>query len=141
MTGTTSSVLVAESHHGLAEGLRGLLETIFDCVVMVADERSLAESAGRIAPALVIVDLALGHGDIGGLIRRLRAGCPGQLVLVLGTYEEPSVAESTIRSGADAFLAKWNIASDLLPMVDALLRGERPGAPVPHAAAPAGKVD
>jgi DNA-binding NarL/FixJ family response regulator len=140
MIGTTSCVLVAEGHHGLAEGLRGLLETIFDCVVNVADERSLTESAGRIAPALVIVDLALGHGDIGGLIRRLRAGCPGQLVLVLSVHDEPNVARSTLLAGADGFLVKWKIASDLLPMVDALLRGERPDAPVPGADVPAGKV-
>jgi DNA-binding NarL/FixJ family response regulator len=141
MTGTASSVLVAESHHGLAEGLRGLLETVFDCVVIVADERSLTESAGRIVPALVIVDLPLGRGDIGGLIGRLRARCPGLPVLVLSTHEESSVAESTVRFGADGFLVKRNIASGLLPMVDALLRGEHPGAQVPGAAAPAGKVE
>jgi DNA-binding NarL/FixJ family response regulator len=141
MTGTTSYVLVAESHHGLAEGLRGLLETVFDCVVIVADERSLTESAGRIVPALVIVDLPLGRGDIGGLIGRLRTRCPGLPVLVLSAHEEPSVAESTIRFGADGFLVKRNIASGLLPMVDALLRGERPGAHVPATGVPAGKVD
>jgi DNA-binding NarL/FixJ family response regulator len=141
MTVTTSSVLVAESHHGVAEGLRGLLETVFDCVVIVADERSLTESAERLAPALVIVDLPLGRGDIGGLIKRLRGRCPGLLVLVLGTYEEPSVAEATIRSGADGFVAKRNIATGLLPMVDALLRGERPGAHVSGAAVVTGEVD
>lgn len=141
MTGTASSVLVAESHHGLAEGLRGLLETVFDCVVIVADERSLTESAGRIVPALVIVDLPLGRGDIGGLIGRLRARCPGLPVLILSTHEEPSVAESTVRFGADGFLVKRNIALGLLPMVDALLRGEHPGAQVPGAPAQAERVE
>ena len=140
MTGTTSYVLVAERHHGLAEGLRGLLETVFDCVVTVADERSLTESAGRLAPALVVVDLALGHGDIGGLIGRLRARCPGLLVLVVSTHEEPSVAESTIRFGADGFLVKRDIAAGLLPMVDELLRGERPNAKDLGAPAPTGKA-
>ena len=141
MTPTTSSVLVAESHHGVAEGLRGLLETAFDCVVIVADERSLTESAERLVPALVVVDLPLGRGDIGGLIKRLRGRCPGVPVLVVSTHEEPSVAESTIRLGANGFLIKRNIGSDLLPMVDALLRGERPGAHVSGAAVVTGKVD
>ena len=30
-------VLLADRHHGLTEGVRGLLETSFDAVVMVAD--------------------------------------------------------------------------------------------------------
>jgi hypothetical protein len=51
------------------------------------------------------------------------------------------VAESTIRLGANGFLIKRNIGSDLLPMVDALLRGERPGAHVSGAAVVTGKVD
>ena len=141
MTGTAASVLVAEGHPGLAEGMRGLLETVFDCVVIVADARSLTESAGRIVPALVIVDLALGRGDISGLLQRLRDRCPGSRVLVLGAYEEPSVASLMIRLGADGFLVTRDIASGLLPMVDALLRGEHPGAHVPDAGIPVGKAD
>jgi len=34
-------VLLADRHHGLSEGVRGLFETAFDAVVMVADETSL----------------------------------------------------------------------------------------------------
>ena len=37
-------VLLADRHHGLTERIRGLLETMFDAVVMVADEPSLQES-------------------------------------------------------------------------------------------------
>ena len=34
-----SCVLLADRHHGLSEGVRGLLETAFDYVYMVGDER------------------------------------------------------------------------------------------------------
>jgi len=52
-------VLLAVRHHGLIEGIHGLLATTFATVVMVADENSLVESAERMRPALVVADLSL----------------------------------------------------------------------------------
>ena len=39
--------LLADRHLSLAEGVRGLLETEFEAVVVVGDEVSLFESVGR----------------------------------------------------------------------------------------------
>ena len=53
-----SCVLLADRHHGLTEGVRGLLETAFGTVVMVADEASLLEGANRLWPdAAIVTDL------------------------------------------------------------------------------------
>ena len=52
-------VLLADRHHGLSEGIRGLLETTFSSVFMVADETSLIEGAGLLRPAVVVIDLLL----------------------------------------------------------------------------------
>jgi len=54
-----SCVLLADRHHGLTEGVRGLLATAFGSVVMVADEGSLIEGAGRLQPEVAVVDLSL----------------------------------------------------------------------------------
>ena len=51
-----SWVLVADRHHGLSEGVRGLLETAFGTVVMVADEVSLFEAASRLRLNALVVD-------------------------------------------------------------------------------------
>jgi len=122
---STSSVLLAAPHHGLAEGIRSLLGTAFDAVVMVADERSLCESAHRLEPRLAVVDLALAHGDIGGLIHRIRLGCPGLKVILLGAHDEPAVVQAAMKAGAEGLVAKREIATDLLPAVEGVLRGER----------------
>ena len=45
-----SCVLLADRHHGLTEGVRGLLETAFGTVVMVADEASLLDGAAGSSP-------------------------------------------------------------------------------------------
>jgi DNA-binding NarL/FixJ family response regulator len=120
-----SSVLLATSHHGLAEGIRSLLGTAFDAVVMVADERSLCESAQRLEPRLAVVDLGLAHGDICGLISRIRLSCPGLKVILLSAHDEPAVVQAAMKAGAEGLVAKREIAADLLPAVEDVLRGER----------------
>ncbi len=118
-------VLLADRHHGLSEGIRGLLESSFNSVFLVADETSLIEGAGLLRPAVVVVDLSLGAGDVVGLLRELRARAPGAKVLLLSVHDEPSVLRSAVAAGADGVVLKRAIATDLLPAVDAILAGQR----------------
>lgn len=118
-------VLLADRHHGLSEGIRSLLETSFNSVFLVADETSLIEGVGLLRPAVVVVDLSLGAGDVLGLIRELRARAPGAKVLLLSVYDEPSVIRTAAAAGADGIILKRAIATDLLPAVDAILAGRR----------------
>ncbi|MGH9336450.1 MAG: response regulator, partial [Vicinamibacteria bacterium] len=111
--------------HGLSEGIRSLLGTEFDAVVMVADERSLCESAQRLKPRLAVIDLALARGDIAGLLRRVRLGCHGLKVILLSAHDEPAIAQAASEAGADGLVCMNAIATDLMAAVDDLLRGER----------------
>jgi two-component system secretion response regulator SsrB len=136
-TCTPNCVLLANRHSGLSEGVRGLLNTVFSRVFMVADQDSLMEGAQRLAPALVVVDVSLAQGDIADLLRSIRDRAPGARVLVLSVHDEPTVVEAALAAGADGFVLKRAIANDLLPAVDALLASRRyisPGAihdPIP----------
>jgi two-component system secretion response regulator SsrB len=115
--GPLSCVLLADRHHGLTEGVRGLLETAFGTVVMVADKTSLLESAGRLQPDVAVVDLSLARE--GGLdwLRSLRERCPDLKVVVLSVHDEEAVRRAAMQAGAHAFVLKRAIATDLLPAV------------------------
>ena len=118
-------VLLADRHHGLSEAMRGLLDTEFGTVVMVADEASLLEGAGRLRPDVAVVDLSLA-GDRGlGWLRALRQHCPDTRVIVLSVHDEQTVRRAVMEAGADAFVLKRAIATDLLAAID-FVRG--PGA-------------
>jgi two-component system secretion response regulator SsrB len=119
-----SCVLLADRHHGLTEGVRGLLETAFGTVVMVADEASLLEGASRLRPDVAVVDLSLA-GDHGlGWLRTMRQRCPDLKVIVLSVHDEETVRLAALEAGADAFVLKRAIATDLLKAV-ALVREGR----------------
>ena len=123
-----SCVLVADRHHGLTEGVRGLLETTFDTVVMVADEASMLAGAERLRPDMAVVDLSLARDSGLGWLRAVRACCPDLKVIVLSVHDEDTVRRAAMEAGADAFVLKRAIATDLLATVDALRRGRSQGA-------------
>lgn len=118
-------VLLADRHHRLTEGVRGLLETAFSTVFMVADQPSLMEGAGRLSPALVVVDVSLAEGDLRVLLGSVRARAPDAKLVVLSVHDEPTVADAAFEAGADGLVWKRAIATDLLPAVDTVLAGKR----------------
>lgn len=116
-------VLLADRHHGLSEGIRGLLEAAFDSVFMVGDEASLLEGAQRLRPDVVILDLLFAAGDVYSLLDRVRKRSPASRLLVLTVCDEASVAESALRAGAQAVVLKRAIATDLLAAIEGLSSG------------------
>ena len=113
-----SCVLLADRHHGLTEGVRGLLRSTFGTVVMVADEASLLEGADRIRPDVAIVDISLAQDSGLGWLRALRQRCPEVKVIVLSVHDEQCVRRAAMDAGADSFVLKRAIATDLLDAVE-----------------------
>jgi DNA-binding NarL/FixJ family response regulator len=118
-------VLVADPNHRLSEGIRNLLASSFEAVVMVADEVSLFETAGRLQSDLIVVDLALSRGNALELVRRLRGRFPTMKMIIVSSYGQSSVSRSVLEAGADGFVVKRAVATDLLAATDAVLAGQR----------------
>lgn len=124
-----SCVLLADRHSGLSEGVRGLLETAFGSVVMVADETSLLEAASRLQPDVAIVDLSLAEHSGLGWLRAVRERCPELKVIVISVHDEQTVRQAALAAGADAFVLKRAIVTDLLATVTSV-RASSAGASV-----------
>jgi DNA-binding NarL/FixJ family response regulator len=124
-----SCVLLADRHHGLTEGMRGLLETAFETVVMVADETSLLDGAERLQPEVAVVDLSLAPERNLEWIRAIRQRCPNLRVIVISIHDAESVRLAALEAGADAFVLKRTIVTDLLPAVDLVRQTRNAGNP------------
>lgn len=134
--GSKRCVLLADSHHSLIEGVRGLLETAFGTVFIVGDEASLIDGVGRLKPSVTVVDLALSRANWLQLLRTLRQSSPASKLIVLSIYDELSVARAAMGAGAHGFVLKRAIATDMLDAIDTVLRGESYISPSVHGSAP-----
>lgn len=125
MDAPATCVLLADRHHGLSEGVRGLLETSFDTVFMVGDESSLLDGAQRLAPPVVIIDLTFAAGDLHGLLGRVLARSPQSKLVVLTVYDTPNIADIALHAGAHGVVLKRCIATDLLAAIDEVRAGRK----------------
>ena len=118
------SVILADRHQNMLEGLRGLLEVMFETVVMVADKASLIDTAEKICPDLAVVDLSLPvFGEI-NIARQLKDKCPDLKIIILSIHDEKTVVSEIMDSGISGFVLKRSAASDLILAVDEVLRGK-----------------
>ena len=132
-------VLLADSHLGVLGGARGLLNSLFETVLMVADERSLMETIVTFKPDLVIVDLSLpGEREV-NIARHLMQRHPDLRLIVLSVHDESTVVTQIRLTGAAGFVLKRTVATDLVPAVQEVLRGgEYVSAAVAHSRDKAG---
>lgn len=116
-------VLVADRHQNMLEGIGRMLETVFDVVVMVADENSLLDSIETIQPDLVIVDLSLPITEQINVARSVKRLNPDVKLIILSVHDEPAVVDDCLSAGAAGFVLKRSAINDLIPGVRKVLKG------------------
>lgn len=123
-----NSAILADRSFTVADGVRGLLETMFRSVVLVADVDSLLDSVGRLKPDLAVIDISLtGDGSLDWM-RFLHERCPETRMIALSVHDEAGAREAVLKSGCDDVVLKRNIGSDLLDTVERVMNGSEPEA-------------
>lgn len=116
-------LLLADSHMNMLGGVRGLLEPYFETILMVTDEKSLLEAAEKVCPVLIVVDLSMPVSREINVARRLGKSFPGMKFIILSIHDEPVAVEECLEAGAAGFVLKRTAQSDLIPAVEAVMRG------------------
>jgi len=119
------SVLIADDHGIVREGLRRLLEAEPDISVCAeaSDGQEALERAEKHRPELVILDITMPR--LGGLetLQRLRAEHPEMKVILLSMHGDPTFIESAVALGVDGYILKDGRASEVLAAVRAVMKG------------------
>jgi DNA-binding NarL/FixJ family response regulator len=119
-----SCLIIADSHTEVLFGIRNLLESLFDAILMVADERSLLAATEKSNPDLILVDLSMRVTSEANIARRIKKSFPETKFIVLSVHDELAAAEECVEAGAHGFVLKRSAVDDLVPAVKAILRGE-----------------
>ena len=116
-------VLLADNHQNMLEGVRNLLESMFETVFMVADEASLIEAAEKLKPDLIVADLSLPVTKEINIVRRLNTAFPDIKLIILSIHDERAAVSECIEAGACGVVLKRMAVDDLVPAVEAVLKG------------------
>ncbi|MCG3209036.1 MAG: Oxygen regulatory protein NreC [Anaerolineae bacterium] len=120
-------ILLVDDHKVLRDGLRALLESEDDLVVVAeADTGGQAiQLAQTVTPDIIVMDLGL--PDISGLeaIRAIRKVNQLSRIVVLSMYTRREFVVPAIEAGCDGYVPKSSTHTSLLQAIRVVLRGER----------------
>ena len=108
------TVLIADDHTILAEGLARLLKDHFDVVGTVADGDALLDMADRLRPDVIITDLEMPSVSGIDAVSRLRTLGVMSKVIILTMHGESGIAARALRAGASGFLLKDSAGEELV---------------------------
>jgi DNA-binding NarL/FixJ family response regulator len=112
-------VLLADDHTVVRQGLRVLLEAEPDITVVGEAEtgRQAVQLAKRLAPDVIVVDIAM--PNLNGLeaTRQITREVPNVRVLVLSSYNDDEYVHQVTEAGASGYLLKQTAATDLIKAV------------------------
>ena len=118
-------LVLADSHPGMLEGMRRLLEKEAKSVVMVADEASLIQAVDGIAPDLGVADFSFPVSGAANVVRLIKQHHAETKVIVVSIHEDPTVTSEAINAGAEGFVLKRRAVVDLIPAICEVCRGRR----------------
>ena len=119
-------VLVAEDYEPFRRFLSSKLNKIPD--VQLIDEVSngleAVQKAGELKPDLVLLDIGLPKLNGIEAARRIRSLSPMSKIIFLSQESSDDVVQEALNTGAQGYVVKDDAGHELLPTVDAILKGE-----------------
>src|SRR3954468_22265694 len=131
MSASNIRVVLCHAHAGLRTGLHHLLESAdgIEVVAAAAEDREGVEAAERLAPDVVLMDLAMPRLDAGEATHRLAALRPGARVLILPAFPHPARIRAALEAGASGWVLKEASPNALVSAVRPAAERTTPAAP------------
>ena len=121
---TRPTVLIAEDHRVVAEGLKSTLAPEFDVAGVVHDGRAMIEAARTLRPDAIVADITmpvLNGIEALVLLRKEDIRIP---VVFLTMHREVGYARRALKSGAAGYVLKLSAPEELTQAVRAALAGD-----------------
>ena len=119
------SILIADDHGIVREGLRRLLESQqdFEVVGEASDGQEVLTSVKTLRPDVAVLDITMPR--LGGLetLERLRSNHPNVKVILLSVHGDPPFIQSAISLGADGYILKDGRADEIVTAVREVVQG------------------
>lgn len=121
------TIVLADDHHVVREGLKTLLETELGCVVVgeAADGFEAMALVERLRPDVLVVDVLMPGLTGLEVTRRVRQYAPQTRVVVLSMHSDESYVREALRAGATAYVLKEAKATEFVQAVREAAAGRR----------------
>jgi len=117
------TVLLADDHATLIDGLVHMLGRDFQVVGGVSDGRTMIEMAKEKRPDVIVTDISMPNLDGIEAARILRQDIPSIKILFLTMHSDFPLVEEAFRVGASGFVLKTCDMSELMKAIHSIAKG------------------
>jgi len=117
------TVVLADDHAVVAEGLAALLKEKFSLLRTVHDGRTLVAAAIELNPDVVVTDISMPLLNGLDAIRQIKAVRRATNVIVLTMHIEPDLAVEAFRAGASGYVLKASAGDELVEAIRQVAEG------------------
>lgn len=120
-----TSILIVDDHALVRQGLREILRTQSDLVVVAeaGDSARAVALAAEKRPHVVLLDIEIPGDDVTTTVARIRSLSPNSQVIILSMYEGPQLLQSLLAVGIRGYLLKTVSWQDLVAAIRTVRAG------------------
>jgi DNA-binding NarL/FixJ family response regulator len=116
-------ILLADDHALMLDGFCNLLEPKYEVVGTAADGKELVESAARLKPDLIILDITMPVLNGIDAARQIRKDLPQVKLLFVTMHTSPTYLVAALEAGANGYAVKSSARNEILAAVETVLSG------------------
>jgi DNA-binding NarL/FixJ family response regulator len=118
-----TSVLLADDHIMLMDGLVHLLQQEFQIVGVAHDGRAMVEMATQLRPDVIVADISMPHLNGLDAARILRKEGISSKLIFLSMHTDLPLVEEAFRVGASGYVLKECGADEMLKAIQSVAKG------------------
>jgi DNA-binding NarL/FixJ family response regulator len=122
---TRKTVVIADDHKLVADGIKSLLENDYDVLAVVGDGKKLYENARKYQPDIIVSDISMPILNGIDAIKKIRKSNIDSKVILITMHPEVKYALRAIEAGADGYILKHSATEELLNAISTVLLGRR----------------
>ena len=118
-------LLVAEDHAAMRATIVGTLEAEYQVVCAVGDGQEMLDAESEWEPDVIVLDISMPTLNGIEAAHRLKQRGSKAKIIFLTVHDEPEFLQVALNTGADGYVIKSRMASDLRPAVREAMNGRR----------------
>jgi DNA-binding NarL/FixJ family response regulator len=117
------TVLLADDHVIVAQGLESLLRESFNLIGTVRDGRALLDAARKFKPDVIVTDISMPLLNGLDAVRQLKTEGITAKIIILTQHKETHFAVEAFRAGVSGYLLKISAADELETAIREAIHG------------------
>ena len=118
-----ASILLADDHKMIVEGLSNLLEPEFELAGIVDNGRELIDSIHNIHPDVIVADISMPFLNGIDAARQINKDYPNIKIIFLTMHSDVAYAAEAFEAGASGYVLKHSATSELINAIHEVLKG------------------